>query len=99
VCDTQIACDRPAGSPRNAALMSSRSFKLGQRGLRTGSRTCLTARRRRDSSLSGSLLEPHALDATQERKAWLPRLRDYMGKDIMSLMSVPVFIMARPQRR
>ena len=31
----------------------------------------------------------------QERKAWWPRLRDYMGKDIMSLMSVPVFIMAR----
>lgn len=29
----------------------------------------------------------------QERKAWWPRLRDYMGKDIMSLMSVPVFIM------
>jgi hypothetical protein len=33
--------------------------------------------------------------APQERKAWWPRLRDYMGKDIMSLMSVPVFIMAR----
>ena len=34
----------------------------------------------------------------QERKAWWPRLRDYMGKDIMSLMSVPVFIMARLRR-
>ena len=34
--------------------------------------------------------------AAQERKAWWPRLKDYMGKDIMSLMSVPVFIMVKP---
>lgn len=29
----------------------------------------------------------------EERKAWWPRLKEYIGKDIMSLMSVPVFIM------
>ena len=48
--------------------------------------------------LSGSPRSPTPLTplpAPQERKAWWPRLRDYMGKDIMSLMSVPVFIMAR----
>lgn len=45
---------------------------------------------------TGARLPPRRLTPGQERRAWWPRLRDYMGKDIMSLMSVPVFIMARP---
>ena len=72
----------------------------------TASPTCLRARRRcaRRGTAAAKprfALSPeprHPRRAAQERKAWWPRLRDYMGKDIMSLMSVPVFIMVKPRR-
>ena len=70
----------------------------------TASATCSRGRRRhacRETFAAKPPLPPRLsrrrlCRAAQERKAWWPRLRDYMGKDIMSLMSVPVFIMVKP---
>ena len=93
-----------------AATWGMRTWKSCRQGPRvppmTASPTCSRGRRRCARCGTAAAkprllcrLSPATLRrVAQERKAWWPRLRDYMGKDIMSLMSVPVFIMVKPRR-